>query len=124
MRIHFQLQRNGRFRYLWWCHDGAPAHRLLAVQERLRELFNDRVIAINNPVEWPPRSPDLTICDFFLWGALRDKVYKIAPRNVQQLTQRIKSEITSFPPRMFESAYNSFLKRCRECLELGGQVEG
>ncbi|GBN05744.1 hypothetical protein AVEN_46340-1 [Araneus ventricosus] len=24
---------------------------------------------------WPPRSPDLTLCDFFLWGYVKDKVY-------------------------------------------------
>ena len=105
--------------------DGAPPHYSCAARNLLNTNLPDRWVGRRGPVEWPPRSPDLTICDFFLWGALRDKVYKIAPRNVQQLTQRIQSEITSFPPRMFESAYNSFLKRCPECLELeGGQVEG
>ncbi|PNF41627.1 hypothetical protein B7P43_G07619, partial [Cryptotermes secundus] len=24
---------------------------------------------------WPPRSPDLTPCDFFLWGYIKDRVY-------------------------------------------------
>ena len=24
---------------------------------------------------WPPRSPDLTVCDFFLWGFVKDNVY-------------------------------------------------
>lgn len=24
---------------------------------------------------WPPRSPDLPCCDFFLWGRLNDRVY-------------------------------------------------
>ena len=25
---------------------------------------------------WPPRSPDLTPCDFFLWGYVKDNAYK------------------------------------------------
>ena len=25
--------------------------------------------------EWPARSPDLTPCDFFLWGWLKEQVY-------------------------------------------------
>jgi hypothetical protein len=29
----------------------------------------------NNLLPWPPRSPDLTPCDFFLWGFVRDSVY-------------------------------------------------
>ena len=54
---------------------GPPAHRLDAVRERLRELFGQHVIALYHNVEWPPRSPDLTPCDFFLWGYLKSKVY-------------------------------------------------
>ena len=50
MELHFDRQ-NGIFRYVWWAQDGAPAHCLIAVRERLRELFNERVIAINHPVE-------------------------------------------------------------------------
>ena len=55
-----------RFNRLWWIQDGAPAHRGRAVQELLHDNFNDRIIALNHPIEWPPRSPDLTPCDFFL----------------------------------------------------------
>jgi hypothetical protein len=29
----------------------------------------------NNLLPWPPRSPDLTPCDFYLWGFVRDSVY-------------------------------------------------
>jgi len=25
---------------------------------------------------WPPRSPDLTLCDVFLWGYVKDNAYK------------------------------------------------
>lgn len=28
--------------------------------------------ALNENVSWPPRSPDLTPLDFFLWGTLKD----------------------------------------------------
>jgi hypothetical protein len=40
----------------------------------LRELFGDRVIALNHDVEWVPRTLNLTPCDFFLWGYLKNKV--------------------------------------------------
>jgi hypothetical protein len=26
-------------------------------------------------IPWPPRSPDLIPCDFFLWGYVKDKLY-------------------------------------------------
>ena len=57
----------GGFRGLWWAQDGAPAHRLIAVRDRLIDVFgSNRVIGLGHDVEWPPRSPDLTPCDFFL----------------------------------------------------------
>ena len=76
LQQHSQRQAGGAFRNLWWVQDGAPAHRLVAVRERLRELFGQRVIAqLYHNVEWPQRSPGLTPCDFFLWGYLKSKVY-------------------------------------------------
>lgn len=57
LQQHFDRQLDGVFRFLWWAHDGAPAHRLIAVRDRLRELFGNRVIALHHNVEWPPRSP-------------------------------------------------------------------
>ena len=27
-------------------------------------------------IKWPPRSPDLTLIDFFFWGVVNSKMYK------------------------------------------------
>ena len=53
---HFNNQHwEGRFRGLWWAQD-APAHRLIAVRDRLNDVFgNNRVIGLGHDVEWPPR---------------------------------------------------------------------
>ncbi|KAL4148737.1 hypothetical protein QTP88_002905 [Uroleucon formosanum] len=45
--------------------DGIPAHNARIVQEFLRVRFAEKFIATHGPVEWPPRSPDLTPLDFF-----------------------------------------------------------
>lgn len=128
MELHFDRQNeNGMFRYVWWAQDGAPAHRLIAVRERLRELFNERVIALHHPVEWPPRSPDLTPCDFFLWGDLKNKVFVTPPRNLQDLQQRIQHEVEVLRqnPGTIRRAVNDMRRRCQLCLEReGGHVEG
>ena len=81
----FQRQRRGVFRRLWLVQNGAPAHQRVAVRDRLRELFADRVIAIYNEIEWPPRPADLTPCDFFLFGYLKNEVLKTPPQNVADL---------------------------------------
>ena len=58
---------------MWWIQDGAPCHRIIPVRNSLTDVFNTRIIAVNHEVEWPPRSPDLTPCDFFLWRYLKSK---------------------------------------------------
>ena len=88
---NFPMQQRGVFRRLWWAQYGAPAHRLVAVRNRLAEVFGHRVIALYHDVEWPPRSPDLT-CDFFLWGYLKSKVFITPPPDIATLRQRIIDE--------------------------------
>ena len=53
LAIHFNNQYwEGLFRGLWWAQDGAPAHRLVAVRDRLNEVFGEnRVIALHHNVE-------------------------------------------------------------------------
>ena len=43
---------------------------------------------------WPPRSPDLTPCDFLLWGYVKDNAYKpLLPQNVRELQDRIRAAV-------------------------------
>ena len=60
--------------------DGAPPHWALDVRAYLNnELENywmGRAAAADGVLLlWPPRSPDLTPLDFFLWGFVKGKVY-------------------------------------------------
>ena len=84
--------QEGHFQRLWCAQDGAPAHQLIAVRNRLLEIFKNPVIALHFPVEWPPRSPDLTPCDYFFWGYLKDKVYRTPPQNINDLRNKIQNE--------------------------------
>ena len=51
-------------------------------------------------LNWPPRSPDLTPPDFFLWGYLKSKVYVNKPRTVAELKDNIREEIAAIPAEM------------------------
>jgi hypothetical protein len=42
----------------------------------LESVFPGRLIS---KILWPPRSPDLSPPDFFLWGHLKDTVYSNHP---------------------------------------------
>jgi hypothetical protein len=57
------------------------------------KIFKDRIISRNI---WPPRSPDLTPADFFLWGLLKSKLYKNTPHTIEQLKEAIRHSIPEF----------------------------
>ncbi|GBO98416.1 Transposable element Tc3 transposase [Eumeta japonica] len=49
-------------------NDGCPAHWRLIVREYLDNVFPNSWIGRDGPIPWPPRSPDLTPLDFYVWG--------------------------------------------------------
>jgi hypothetical protein len=44
--------------------------------------------------------PDLTPCDYFLWGYLKRKVFETGPRTIAGLKQRIQDEVAANPVEM------------------------
>ena len=56
---------------------GVPPHIRLCVQQFLWQHFtSERIISLAFPTIWPPRSHDLNPCDFWLWGCLKNRVYR------------------------------------------------
>ena len=108
----FSRQVDGVFWCLWWFQNGTPAHRLVAVRERLREVFGNRVVALNHTVEWSPRSPDLIPYDFFLWGHLKSKVCSSPPNDLVDLENRIRQQLDVLRsnPAMVRRAFQEMLR--------------
>ncbi|GFU97505.1 transposable element Tc3 transposase [Trichonephila clavipes] len=50
---------------LWFQQDGAICHTARATIDLLKDTFGDRLISRFGPVNWPPRSCDLTPLDYF-----------------------------------------------------------
>ena len=101
--------------------DGAPAHYALIVRNFLNEMFPQRWLGRCGPYLWAARSPDLTPLDFFVWGFLKDKVYKRKPKTIQQLKDFICEEAEQINLQMCENAVFSFHKRLEHCINVNGQ---
>lgn len=102
--------------------DGAPCHYSKRVRNFLNEFLPQRWIGRRgNFCEYPPRSPDLTVCDYFLWGYLRELVYRGDPiRNLDQLEEKIASCLLEIPEDMCQNAFDNFRERCNLCLMNNG----
>jgi hypothetical protein len=106
----------------WFQHDGAPPHNFLPVRNYLDEIFPNSWIGRNAPVLWPPRSPDLSVLDFYLWGAIKDKVYKETYASIDELRVAVIEAFNNVDGRSLRKATNSVLKRCNICFNNNGGI--
>jgi hypothetical protein len=50
-------------------------------------------ISRGGAIPWPARFPDLSVCDYFIWGYLKSKVYLMKPYDIEELKNAKKEEI-------------------------------
>jgi len=105
-----------------WCQqDGATAHTTRASMSILREMFPQHVISRGCNVPWPARSPDLSSCDYFLWGYLKSRVFISKPRSIAEIKHSIKVEIAVIPEQMTRRVMENLGVRLKQCLRNGGR---
>ncbi|XP_023220749.1 uncharacterized protein LOC111622568 [Centruroides sculpturatus] len=86
--------------------DGAPPYwGGLDVRACLDTAFLGRWIARGGLINWPPRSPDITPLDVFLWGYVKDEVYQTLVNDIAALWRRITDVITSIPHDMLTNTW-------------------
>ncbi|GFX33558.1 uncharacterized protein TNCV_1932251 [Trichonephila clavipes] len=82
--------------------DGTICHTARATINLLKDTFGDRLISRFGPVNWPPRSCDLTQLDYFLWGYVKSLVYADKPQTLDHLEDKIRRVIADIRPQMLE----------------------
>ncbi len=108
-------------RYNWFQQDGVTAHTAGETIDFLRSFFGNRLIS--RPL-WPPRSPDLTPPDFYLWGYVKDRVFQDPPNSMENLKLAITQAIADIQPQTLRKVFTNMEKRVRACLrEEGGHFE-
>lgn len=96
---------------MWFQQDGATCHTARETIDLLKETFNDNIISRNGPVNWPPRSCDLTPLDYFLWGYVKSLVYVDKPQSIDALETNIQRVIADIRPQMLEKVVENWTSR-------------
>ena len=113
MRVRFYFQQ-----------DVAPPHTSKLALDWLKSNFNNRVISRKTDFEWVPHSPALSPADFFLWGYLKDRVYKTNPRTIGELKSNIQTEIEAIDEETCRAVMSNFIRRMEMCQQQeGGHLE-
>lgn len=101
--------------------DGAPQHNGRIVVNTLNNYFRDKWIGTNGPIRWPPRSPDITPLDFFFWGHIKNKLYKMENLNIIQLKENFLECVNAISNIHIHNAINSIYRRCDQCIRRDGR---
>ncbi|GFY13056.1 transposable element Tc3 transposase [Trichonephila clavipes] len=96
---------------LWFQQDGATCHTARATIDLLKDTFGDRLISRFGPVNWPPRSCDLTPLDYFLWGYVKSLVYADKPQTLDHLQDNIRRVIADIWTQMLEKVIENWTSR-------------
>ena len=117
-----QIQGECIFDRMIFMQDGAPPHFSKDVRAWLHNTFPERWMGRRGPIEWPPRSPDLTPLDFFLWGYLKSVVYAKHPKSLDELKQQIATACADLNQNrsILDKALVAVKKRLERCVEHGG----
>lgn len=106
---------------LYFQQDGCTSHSTQIVRNWLNNNFPEKWIGRFGSFPYPPRSPDLTICDFYLWGHLKQIVYSHnLTTDVNVLKERITNAVNSINLQAIQNSYKEFKKRVEMCAENGG----
>lgn len=120
--FRLELQISSCFnRNTWFQQDGATAHTANVSMQAVRQLFPKKNISRNGTIPWLLRSPDLSPCDFFLWGYLKSLVYKTNPSTLPQLKENIRSEVNKIPQTLCKHVFENMRARLEECVSLDGR---
>lgn len=100
---------NSRFLH----HDNAPSHTALI----LREFFDKKS---TNIIPHPPYSPDLALCDFWLFSKLKLPFRKNRFKSIKDIKRESLRALKAIPKIDFNSCFRYWKKRWRKCIVARG----
>ena len=121
MQIHyvFPLFASLHSNYIFQQY-GASPHFATLVRAYIDRKRPNNWIGRSGPVSWPPRSPDLTPCDFFLWRHIKSKVYTTPVASVEKLKTRIRTAIRSVRQETLRKVWDNTKLRLNHISSAGG----
>lgn len=107
--LHVRGSDSSRICYM---HDGAPAR----ISRVVRQCLSDNLMCWigrgeGSYLPWPPRSPDLNMLDFFLWGVLQDRVNHIESLSIDEVQEKVAEKIYMITPETLQRVHHNLFKR-------------
>ena len=106
---------------IWFQQDSATCHTARETMDLLRSRFGEQFISRFGPVDWPPRSCDITPLDFYLWGYVKSKCFVNKPATIEALEANITEVISEIPTEVLERVIQNWCLRMHKLKRSCGQ---
>ena len=93
-------------------HDNAPDHAAPSIGQ-----FIERNIAT---LEYPPYSPDLAPCDFFLFPKIKSVLKRTHFSDINSIKMAATTELKKIPENAFQECIESWKRRMHKCFKVEG----
>ena len=108
------MKKTRRWKHKLLVHyDNAPCHTAKTVRDHLR---HSGLIILSHP----PYSPDLSICDFGLFGTMKNSFIGREFDTEEELTEAIKDFLSSKSEDFYKSLFFEWIRRLEACVTNGG----
>ena len=106
----------------WMPQEGATAHTAGESLDCLQQHFGDRLISHGTEFTFPLHSPDLTAPDAYIWGMLKESIFRSndPPGNVPELREKIQSFFVFLQQPVFISMSNNLKVHYEQCMRREG----
>ena len=94
-------------------HDNAPAYDALGIREFLAK--NNVVV-----LEQPPYSPDLALCDFFLFPKLKEVMKGTRFQDSEAIKTAVTIEFRAILKESFQECVKAWQRRYEKCIRAQG----
>jgi hypothetical protein len=115
--FYSQLTENER-QQCFFQQDGATCHTSHHPLPSIHETFTEER-AVSKGL-WPPRSPDLSSCDFYLWAYLKVKVYENNQKKIDELKENIRRSIEAIDIDVLRKISLNVISHAKKCVEAQG----
>ena len=98
----------------WYLHqDNALVHNSILITEYLTK------IGIKT-VPQPPYSPDLALCDFWLFPKVKEKFRGCHYETIEEMKEAVTKIIDTLTQEDFAGDFQKLMERCNKCIGAGG----
>ena len=114
-RKRFRRKRPALFKSGQWHfqQDNAPVHNCILVTDYLTKMGT-------KTAPHPPYSPDLALCDFWLFPRLKENLRGCRYETIEEMKEGVTKVIDTLTQEDFDGAFEKLLERYNECIAAGG----